>query len=49
METNKEQIVLTPYERVKLWRKNNPEKQKEQDRRKYRMIKEKKRLMAILL
>ena len=49
MENIKEEIVLTPYERVKLWRKNNPERQKEQDRRKYRMIKEKKRLMAILL
>ena len=33
-------IKLTPYERNKLWRKQNPEKYKEQDRRKYLARKE---------
>ena len=28
-----ETIKLTPYEKVKIWRKNNPEKRLEQNRR----------------
>jgi hypothetical protein len=49
MENIKEEIVLSPYERVKLWRKNNPQMRIEQDKRRYLFIKEKKRLMSILL
>ena len=41
-----DKLELTTYQKNKLWRRGNPELYKEQNRRKYQVRKERKRLAA---